>query len=277
MRIQQAAFLALASLLILALGDAVSFTHDDALDAASSGVPARLDMAAKYPAPGPQCNACVGMKMIFMAEVTEVCPDGSTVTETITESVSTLTHSICATSSTNRPCYPCVMSPTPSLGDAATVTVTSCAAAIDPTVTITIQRCDTCTSSTYTGTFPTCTPGESCGRCSPYTGSPYRGSTSSPGISGSCSESGNATLVPMTTTVTSTSTVTGCTSSPPGDPNAPSSTSSTGSPTLAATNTPYKPTTAAPPEVTAAGARCMTVGWIWAIGLAAMVCVVLGL
>lgn len=76
-----------------------------------------------------------------MVEVTEVCPEGSTgrtsweealyravllklsaVTETLTQCVETLTRSICATETTNRPCYPCIMG-TPPPSDTATVTV----------------------------------------------------------------------------------------------------------------------------------------------------------
>jgi hypothetical protein len=76
-----------------------------------------------------------------MVEITEICPDGSTgkifkttrlgrrtegstVTETITECVETLTRSICATATTNLPCYPCVMG-TPPSSDTATVTMVS--------------------------------------------------------------------------------------------------------------------------------------------------------
>ncbi|KAK4242872.1 hypothetical protein C8A03DRAFT_28870 [Achaetomium macrosporum] len=281
MRTQHTTLLALASILALAVSAAGRFTHGDILVAASSGMPERLDMATKYPVPGPQCDTWVDVEMIFVAEVTEVCPDGSTVTETITECVSTLTHSICATPTTNLPCYPGVMAPPPSTGDTATVTVPSCSTAIDPIVTITIQLCGTCTSSTYVGTIPSYTPGGPCNQRTPYTSS-----TSSPGISASCSESGNATPVAVTTIETSTSTVIGCTpactgsassmSNPPGNPNVPSSTSSGSSSTSAATNTPYRPTTAAPSEVGAAGAHRITMGAIWAMGLMVVVTVFLG-
>jgi hypothetical protein len=118
---------------------------------------------------------------------------------------------------------------------------------------VTVQLCSTCAATTYVGTVPGYTPGGPCQGCTPYR------SSSSPSP---CSEESGSAVPATTTTTTSTSTSTvntggcaepkgGCTSTPPGNPGLPSSTTATG----AATNTPYKPTTAAPPVATAGGAR----------------------
>ncbi|KAK3896925.1 hypothetical protein C8A05DRAFT_39527, partial [Staphylotrichum tortipilum] len=81
-----------------------------------------MGLAERSSVPDEQCDKWVGIEMIIMVEVTEVCPDGASVTQTLTECVETLTRSICATATTNRPCYPCVMG-TPAASDTATVTV----------------------------------------------------------------------------------------------------------------------------------------------------------
>ncbi|KAK3942048.1 hypothetical protein QBC46DRAFT_381055 [Diplogelasinospora grovesii] len=116
-----------------------------------------------------------------MVEITEVCPEGSTVTETITECVATMTRSICQTSASSLPCYPCIMATTPAAGgdgdDTVTVTVTSCPALAsstdpNPIMTVTIVPCSTCKTTTYTGTVPGYTPGGSCHSCTPYTPTP---------------------------------------------------------------------------------------------------------
>lgn len=216
----------------------------------------------------------------------------SAVTETLTQCVETLTRSICATATTNRPCYPCVMG-TPPPSDTATVTMvgsskvpiygtpqltnssqTSCATATDETMTVTIQLCSTCTTTTYVGPIPGYTPGGPCHGCTPFSTetSPF------------CSEEDGSATPDVTTTTTSTSTSTvsesGCvesdvsstaTTTPPDNPFYSSTTS--------ATNTPYQPTTTtgAPPAVTAGGVRngvagfaVLIVGWTMVIVLLGM-------
>ncbi|KAM7207987.1 hypothetical protein V8F20_001781 [Naviculisporaceae sp. PSN 640] len=114
------------------------------------------------------CDTWIGVEIIHMIEITEICPEGSVVTETATEVVATMTRSICETSATNLPCYPCILGTPSSSRDRATVTVTSCSTLIEPTVTVTVQLCSTCTKTTYTGTVPGYTPGSPCHACSSY-------------------------------------------------------------------------------------------------------------
>ncbi|KAK4157694.1 hypothetical protein C8A00DRAFT_11522 [Chaetomidium leptoderma] len=269
MRIPPQLFLALASWPTTVLSKEVSVTHNHVLDIEIEP-PEGLDLAvsARYPLPGPRCDNWVGIEVIYMVEVTEVCPDGSTVAETVTECVETLTRSICATATTNRPCYPCVMG-TPPSSDTATVTMTSCSTATEQTVTVTVQLCSTCTATIYIGTVPGYTPGGACHGCAPY------GSGSLPSSS-SCSEGGTAVSATTTTTATTSASTSvagtpGCTESEPGNPGV--SSSGTHTTTTAAT---HKPTTA-PPVVTAGGAQnaainlaVLVMGW-------AVVCVVLGM
>ncbi|KAH6623514.1 hypothetical protein F5144DRAFT_595665 [Chaetomium tenue] len=252
MRTPRLLLLALASFSAAVLAEDTTFIRGHLSGPVGSEYPGNLNLAAleRYPLPGPQCGSWVGVEVIFMVEVTEVCPEGSTVTETLTQCVETLTRSICATETTNRPCYPCIMG-TPPPSDTATVTVTSCATATDETMTVTVQLCGTCTTTTYVGTIPGYTPGGPCHGCSPY---------SSGAPSSSCSEE-----VTTTTTSTSTSTVSAsacdesgvsstATTTPPDNPFSSSTTS--------ATNTPYQPTTTgAPPAVTAGGVRIGAVGF----------------
>ncbi|KAK3689802.1 hypothetical protein B0T22DRAFT_441257 [Podospora appendiculata] len=181
-------------------------------------------------------------------EITEVCPEGATITETITECVATMTRSICQTSATNYPCYPCIMGSPASSEDTATVTVTSCSASTEPTVTITVQLCSTCTTSTYIGTVPGYTPGGPCHDCTSY-----QPSSSSPPLPPS------PTVETITATATATATVidsTGCTESetrpPTNSPQAPSppqesvSQPQTASPEPTTDNTPNSVATATP-------------------------------
>ncbi|KAL2137135.1 hypothetical protein VTI74DRAFT_8767 [Chaetomium olivicolor] len=213
-----------------------------------------LGLVARYPEPSQQCNSWVGIEMIHMVKIAEICPEGSSVTQTLSECVSTLTRSICATPTTNRPCYPCVLGTPASTADMATVTVTSCSTVTDSTVTVTIQYCSTCTQSTYVGTIPGYSPGGPCHGCSPYSTSQSAPCTNT--------ESSRAVPQPATATTTTPGTIatvtvtSGCTedagssTTPPGNPKLPSTTT-----TAAATHTPYRPTTAAPPIATAAGVQ----------------------
>lgn len=273
MRTPRFLLLALASFSAAVLAEDASFTRDHLSEPVGNEHSERLDLAERYPLPEPQCGSWVGIEVIFMVEVTEICPEGSTVTETLTQCVETLTRSICATATTNRPCYPCVMG-TPPPSDTATVTMTSCATATDETMTVTIQLCSTCTTTTYVGPIPGYTPGGPCHGCTPFSTetSPF------------CSEEDGSATPDVTTTTTSTSTSTvsesGCvesdvsstaTTTPPDNPFYSSTTS--------ATNTPYQPTTTtgAPPAVTAGGVRngvagfaVLIVGWTMVIVLLGM-------
>ncbi|KAK3391433.1 hypothetical protein B0T20DRAFT_489567 [Sordaria brevicollis] len=131
------------------------------------------------------CDSWIGVEIIYMIEEVEVCPEGATVTTTSTSTTATMSRSICQTSATNLPCYPCIMGPPSSSDHSFTVTRTSCRTATEPTVTVTFQPCSTCTTSTYTGTVPGHTPGGPCHACSHY-GEPDATSTVTvidPGVS----------------------------------------------------------------------------------------------
>ncbi|KAK4178505.1 hypothetical protein QBC36DRAFT_156122, partial [Triangularia setosa] len=106
-----------------------------------------------------ECGTWVGIEIIHIIELVEICPEGSTVTETKTEHLSTLTRSICATPTPSHPCYPCIFGTPSASDDNFTVIVTSCPSAPKQTVTVTIQTCNTCTTTTYVGTVPGHTPG----------------------------------------------------------------------------------------------------------------------
>ncbi|KAK4124606.1 hypothetical protein N657DRAFT_399119 [Parathielavia appendiculata] len=286
MRTSHHLLLALASWLTAVYGRDAPFSYNDALGLAETDRSVGIDLAARYPVPESQCDSWVGVEMIVMVEVTEVCPEGSTVIETLTECIETLTRSICATSATDLPCYPCVMG-TPLSSDTATVTVTSRSSVTEATVTLTLQLCSTCTLTTYVGTVPGYTPGAPCHRCSPYgsSSSPAPPATSS---STSSEGSGAATSFAPTTTITLISTLTrtvslasGCptatSSPPPGNPGLPSSaTASAGcslgsgsSSSVTPTRMPSAATTTAAPSVaTAGGVRngagyvVLVVGWV---------------
>lgn len=128
-----------------------------------------------------QCSSWIGVEVIYMVEVVEICPEGATVTTTTTQCVSTVTRSICETSTTNHPCYPCIMGTPFSSDHTVTVTRTSYAVETDTTVTLTIQPCQTCQTSTYVGTVPGYTPGAPCHGCQPYGPDPAGATTTSVG------------------------------------------------------------------------------------------------
>ncbi|KAH6847373.1 hypothetical protein B0I37DRAFT_143563 [Chaetomium sp. MPI-CAGE-AT-0009] len=271
MRTPQPLLLAVAGFSAAVLAEDTTLIYGHLSRSVGYEPPRDLDLAERYVLPEPQCGSWVGVEVIFMVEVTEVCPEGLTVTETLTKCVETLSRSICATATTDRPCYPCIMG-TPPPSDTATVTVTSCATATEQTMTVTVQLCSTCTTTTYVGPIPGYTPGGPCHGCTPYSRS------SSPS---SCSEEGGSATPAITTTTTSTSTSTvsasGCaesdvsssTSTPPEDPSL--------SLTTSATNTPYQPTTAGPPTVTAGGVRNKKVGFVVLVVSWTMVCAFLGM
>lgn len=89
-------FLAQASLSTIVLTEDVAFTYSHWLDHAESENAGGLEVdgrwflgsqraeslakkaAARYPPPRPQCGTWVGIEMIFEAEITHVCPNGST-------------------------------------------------------------------------------------------------------------------------------------------------------------------------------------------------------
>ncbi|AEO68067.1 uncharacterized protein THITE_160282 [Thermothielavioides terrestris NRRL 8126] len=285
MRSLHCLFLALAGLSSLAIGEKVSLSNGHVSDVADNEHTARLGMAAYYPLPETQCAKWVGIEVIFIVDIVEVCPKGSAVTETLTECVATLTRSICATPTTNRPCYPCIMGTPPSTGDTVTVTVTSCSTATDHTITVTAQLCSTCSTTIYVGTVPGYTPGGPCNGCSPYSSGTAAAASSS--TTAPCSESGSGgvrtgTLTTPTAVPTSECTESGAgsgagtsTASPPGSPDQPLSLTSVVSPgSTVGTNTPFKSTTV--PTVTAGGVRGVMVSWwSWVIA-SGVACVVLG-
>lgn len=90
----------------------------------------------------PQCGSWIGVEVIYMVEIIEICPEGSTcrissrcvggelltastATETIAKCLSTLTRSVCATPTIDRPCYPCIFGTPAPTDDTVTVTVAS--------------------------------------------------------------------------------------------------------------------------------------------------------
>ncbi|KAK3319816.1 hypothetical protein B0T19DRAFT_404369 [Cercophora scortea] len=154
-------------------------------------------LGTALPSSTSQCDTWIGIEVIYMMEITEICPEGATikVTETITECVATMTRSICQTSATNYPCYPCIMGSPASSEDTATVTVTSCSASTEATVTITVQLCSTCTTSTYIGTVPGYTPGGPCHDCTSY--QPTSSSPPSPTVE-TINETATATVIDST-------------------------------------------------------------------------------
>ncbi|KAK4664878.1 uncharacterized protein QC763_508460 [Podospora pseudopauciseta] len=129
------------------------------------------DSLSPSPSPTSQCDTWIGIEIIHIIEIVEICPSGSTVTETKTEHLSTLTRPICATPTPSQPCYPCIFGTPSASDDNFTVTVTSCPANPKTTVTVTAQMCSTCTVTTWVGTVPGHTPGGECHGCLPHASS----------------------------------------------------------------------------------------------------------
>ncbi|KAH8903919.1 hypothetical protein BR93DRAFT_901596 [Coniochaeta sp. PMI_546] len=106
-----------------------------------------------------------------------------------------MTRPICHTITPGYPCYPC-MGITPSAGETATVTRSSCSTSNPIMTTITAQTCHACEALTYTTTsLPGYTPGDECKDCQPYL-------------------SGDLTLPPTTATVDAISATTARISKP---------------------------------------------------------------
>ncbi|KAJ9165165.1 hypothetical protein NKR19_g676 [Coniochaeta hoffmannii] len=140
--------------------------------ASGTVLPTTLATTTLPSGPGSTCDAYIGIEVIEFIEITEICPEDATITETITTCLSTMTRPICHTSTPGYPCYPC-MGLTPSAGDTATVTRSSCTSSTPVTTTITAQTCHTCEAATYTTTsLPGHTPGGPCKDCVPYTSGP---------------------------------------------------------------------------------------------------------
>ncbi|KAK0749839.1 hypothetical protein B0T18DRAFT_427898 [Schizothecium vesticola] len=257
-----------------------------------------------------QCGQWIGVEIIYMVVITEICPEGASSTSTVTSVLSTLTRSICETSTANHPCYPCIM-PTLSFSNhTVTVTRTSIESTVPPsltpldpaptpaptpTVTLTIQPCHTCATSTYIGSVPGYTPGAPCHGCVPYgepVPIPTGGSGGDPGVAVPPYGGGArfTTNTASTTTTTRTTAVVvgggdpGSGSGPSADPYGPgagaggSGTATGGVPgyegvTPVPGPTPYRPS-AGSGVVTAGGAREVKV---WAGGVAAVVAVMLAI
>ncbi|OIW26438.1 hypothetical protein CONLIGDRAFT_706721 [Coniochaeta ligniaria NRRL 30616] len=151
--------------------------------ASGTALPTTLATTTLPTGPDSTCDLYIGIEVIEFIEITEICPEGATTC------LSTMTRPICHTSTPGYPCYPC-MGLTPSAGDTATVTRSSCTTSTPLTTTITAQTCHTCQAVTYTTTsIPGYTPGGGCKDCQPYT-------------------TGALTLPPATVTIDATATAT---------------------------------------------------------------------
>ncbi|KAB5526317.1 hypothetical protein GE09DRAFT_1151025 [Coniochaeta sp. 2T2.1] len=190
-----------------------------------TALPSTLVTATLPAGPDSTCDAYIGIEIIEFIEITEVCPQGATVTETITTCMSTMTRPVCHTSTPGYPCYPC-MGLKPAAGDTATVTRSSCTTSPLTTITtLTAQSCHTCEPVTYTtSSIPGYVPGGWCKDCQSYT-------------------PGDALTLPTTVTVQATATATVRVSQPAGcrdcpdvgetglpDPGTPGAGAGTGSP-----------------------------------------------
>ena len=96
MRTARPLLLALASFSAAVLAEDTFFTHRDLSKPVGNEHLGNLNLAGmrtndlnkargsadlaseRYPLPEPQCGSWVGIEVIFMVEVTEVCPEGST-------------------------------------------------------------------------------------------------------------------------------------------------------------------------------------------------------
>ncbi|KAK1831218.1 hypothetical protein QBC39DRAFT_372102 [Podospora conica] len=261
-----------------------------------------------------QCGQWIGVEIIHMVIITEICPEGASATTTVTSILSTLTRSICETSTANHPCYPCILPTLPSSNHTVTVTRTSIESPappsltpIDPaqtptptpTLTLTIQPCHTCATSTYIGSVPGYTPGAPCHGCVPYgepAPMPTGGSGGDPGVAvppyGGGAGGFTTNTAPTTTTTTRTTAVVvgggggdpGSGSGPSADPYGPGA-GAGGSGTATNGGVPgYEGTTPVPepaPYRPSSGPGVVTAGGarevkVWAGGVAAVVAVMLG-
>ncbi|ROV90772.1 hypothetical protein VMCG_09390 [Cytospora schulzeri] len=101
-----------------------------------------------------------------MVDITEICPDGSTVTTTATETYEVMTRSICHTSAPSLPCYVCEFG-LPTGDHLMTIATTSNSASPAPTPDVTVQMCSTCQTSVLSIAVRGYVPGTACHNCQP--------------------------------------------------------------------------------------------------------------
>ncbi|ROW15635.1 hypothetical protein VPNG_02057 [Cytospora leucostoma] len=101
-----------------------------------------------------------------MVDITEVCPDGSTLTTTATNTYEVLTRSICHTAMVSLPCYVCEFG-LPTGAHLMTVATSSNSASPAPTPDVTVQMCSTCQTSVLSTSVVGYVPGTACLSCQP--------------------------------------------------------------------------------------------------------------
>ncbi|KAK2610406.1 hypothetical protein N8I77_003838 [Diaporthe amygdali] len=132
-------------------------------------VPTSNTLVQSYPSgtnPTDECGKWVGIEVIVMVDVVEICPDGQTSTTTSTETYEIMTRSICHTSMQSMPCYVCEFG-LPTGMHLMTVSTTSNTASPDPTPAVTVQACSTCDTSVFKTSVLGFTPGAECYGCQP--------------------------------------------------------------------------------------------------------------
>ncbi|TPX18150.1 uncharacterized protein E0L32_002659 [Thyridium curvatum] len=222
------------------------------------------------PTSASQCGGYMGVEIIIITEITEVCDEENSTTSTVTEELSTLTRSMCHTSTEGYPCYACVIG-TPTAGDEATVTVSSCSASLaDRMRTITVQLCSTCTTSTLVTSLPGYTPGSPCHGCVAYGQPPELPPVSTYAVDGGSGQVANPArqpAAPETSVPTALATVPGdgglanAGASCEGDADCEAQLTVTSALTKTATlKAPYTPTSTPYGYYTAAGSRIRRAG-----------------
>lgn len=116
--------------------------------------------------PTDECGRWVGVEVINMVDITEICPDGSTLTTTSTETYEVMTRSICHTSVASLPCYVCEFG-LPTGEHLMTIATTSNSASPAPTPDVTVQMCSTCQTSVLSIAVRGYVPGTACHNCQP--------------------------------------------------------------------------------------------------------------
>ncbi|KUI71960.1 hypothetical protein VM1G_07958 [Cytospora mali] len=107
-----------------------------------------------------------------MVDITEICPDGSTLTTTSTETYEVMTRSICHTSTPSLPCYACDFG-IPTGDHLMTVATTSNSASPAATPDVTLQMCSSCHTSILSTAVLGYVAGTACHNCQPSaTGNP---------------------------------------------------------------------------------------------------------
>ncbi|KAK4143088.1 uncharacterized protein C8A04DRAFT_29316 [Dichotomopilus funicola] len=205
MRVHAWLCLALGGLAV-ALGEGQSLANDDEQYLVENEHLGAFGLGDRHPIHKSECTDWVGVEVIVMVDFIDDCPlnpEDLLGQQTATRCVSTLSRSICATPTPERPYYPCVFG-TLSSSELVTVTVTSCTADTNPTQTLTLQMCCTCSATVYTTAVSGYTAGAPCHDCTPY--SSLSSSISSVSPESSCTTDDDMTTT-TTTTVTAATTV----------------------------------------------------------------------